>query len=515
MGGPERLPGRVEALAGAGLFALCFLNVMTVTWLSTRGELLCVVFILGALLVSLRLPLVQDRPWVRRGAWALALGSMALGLLAKELAAVVPFLVGAGAWWQAREAGATSRRAARKALRRAWPFFLLLVPYFLLRASVVGPLTLPAAPFYFFPVTSWLFPYFVFQKLVYALLWLGAFVPAPPARLLMGFPLYHVVFIPAALAFLYGVVRLIAPAVRDEPGVRLLVPCFLLAFLPTLPITLFPHYLYLPSVFYCLVLARVLLGGPGQAGAAEAGADPGAGWAEGPLMMRGTDASGRHPWRQAGMADIVPVAAGGRADLAAGAYLVLYLVALIVSLVLITGLFGLASRSTGRMCGRLAAAYDRFLARPGARDPRAEAEFYLFDVPVEKVHLFPEFRLRYPDRTRFKGFFVNLADPLMPPSRITADAGQVVVQAAGHPFYASPFIFFLVGQLDPRLFDGTYSCPSFRITLAGKEPHPQTGFTGAREIRLQFDPRRSPPDRRFGFRGIPDASGTYEVAMTP
>lgn len=110
--GPGLSPG--TAVAAAALFAVHPVAGEPVNYVSSRSESLAALFVLGALLLHLRVG--EDRRW-----WVGSLSMFLAGLLTKATAAVVPLLVGGREVW----CGA----GWREIIRRVAPYALLMVGY--------------------------------------------------------------------------------------------------------------------------------------------------------------------------------------------------------------------------------------------------------------------------------------------------------------------------------------------------------------------------------------------------
>ena len=103
---------QTSALAGAVLFAVHPVHVESVAWISGRTDLLCGVFFLCAF-------------QFRRRRRALSLACFALGLLSKEVAAVLPVLLFGDRWLSAP----APRGRLRRSLAEAAPYLGVLILY--------------------------------------------------------------------------------------------------------------------------------------------------------------------------------------------------------------------------------------------------------------------------------------------------------------------------------------------------------------------------------------------------
>jgi hypothetical protein len=118
----SRHPG--ISLATSVLFAVHFIHVEPVYWVSARNELLVALIYISILLLILRSDLKSSMV-----AWGLFL----LGLWCKETAITIPFVVGILGMY--RETG-SPRDRVRQGIRVSFPFWLILTGYASLRWSV-------------------------------------------------------------------------------------------------------------------------------------------------------------------------------------------------------------------------------------------------------------------------------------------------------------------------------------------------------------------------------------------
>jgi len=234
------------------LFALHPVHTETVTWISGRTDLFATLFLLLAWLLALE-PL---QPW--RFKPLLSLAAFALALLAKEAAVVFPLLLFLGDRLQARRLDAG--RAGYYFL-----LFLVLLGYFFLRHHALitsGPEPAPA--------------FFAGHTLGFKLLTMSAVGWTDLRLLFFPFPLrldyyYDQLFkdgvsTPVGLAALAGLIALALLALaspRRRPGAAFDFLGLALSLLPVSHLISFPtlmaeRFLYLPSLFACLFLARML-----------------------------------------------------------------------------------------------------------------------------------------------------------------------------------------------------------------------------------------------------------------
>ncbi len=114
--------GRLAAFFGALLFAVHPVQTEPVAWIAGRTDSFCV---LGLLVALLGLRRCSGRHW--SGLALLAIG-LVVAFGSKEAAVVFPVLAAIEVWaWQP---GPLDARAARRVLRRSWPFVAISVIYF-------------------------------------------------------------------------------------------------------------------------------------------------------------------------------------------------------------------------------------------------------------------------------------------------------------------------------------------------------------------------------------------------
>jgi len=245
------------------LFALHPVHTETVTWISGRTDLFATLFLLLAWLLALpvsrgtacRAPTIKYRSV---GRMIFSLAAFALALLAKEAAVVFPLLLFLGDRLQARRLDAG--RAGYYFL-----LFLVLLGYFFLRHHALitpGPEPAPA--------------FFAGHTLGFKLLTMSAVGWTYLRLLFFPFPLrldyyYDQLFkdgvpTPVGLAALAGLIALALLALaspRRRPGAAFDFLGLALSLLPVSHLISFPtlmaeRFLYLPSLFACLFLARML-----------------------------------------------------------------------------------------------------------------------------------------------------------------------------------------------------------------------------------------------------------------
>lgn len=265
----RRLPiSRTAAFGAALLFAAHPVHVESVAWISGRTDLLCAVFALAAVLLDLesgRRPGVLPR--------YAAVGCTAFALLAKEMAVVIPAAVAARVLLLGSPA-ARPRDRARGALAAALPHLAAVAVYLVVRLAVLG--IVPRAPAAAGSGRLALFWTWWSAFLDYArvLVWPAALGITPRVGL-ATLPLSPRV---AAGLVLFGALAAAAwLARRRAPALSFAVVVFLAGLLPltnfVVPVRAaagiaFPwaeRFLYLPSAWFCLAAAWLLIDAPAAA----------------------------------------------------------------------------------------------------------------------------------------------------------------------------------------------------------------------------------------------------------
>lgn len=264
----RRLTGRrVAAFWGAMLFAVHPVQVDAVTYISGRRDLLTSLFYLAGLWAYIRFRDSGRPRWL-----ALAVGSGALGLMAKEMAATLP-----GAWflfdvWVALGQGAGGVRVAvRRVLAGHWRLYgagLVLAGGFVLYVLMFQPTGAGAPPY----GGTWA-RNFMTEAVVLAH---AARLLAFPTSLIIDYQDYFVPVLGPGDPRLWGAAAVLGclalagiTAARRSRAAFFAVNWVWVTYLPVMQIIPHPelfaeHYLYLPAVGACM------LAGMGLAGLARA-----------------------------------------------------------------------------------------------------------------------------------------------------------------------------------------------------------------------------------------------------
>jgi hypothetical protein len=243
--GRRVLPTTRAAWLGAALFALHPCHAGAVAWISARADLLCGLFYLAALLFHLRARQEGRPAW-----WAVAAACLGLSLLAKEMAVSFPLVVLLEVLVFPR-GEPLSRRLRGPVVAGA-----VVAAYLVWRRAVVGPMGLPPRPFALEPGDPG-FVGQVFMTLLQYLADLVLFVPADPVITLpfwQGHPVVFGLVATAAAAVLLSTLR----AVTDRRLRAFGLAFIAIALVPVLPVAVGEHFLYVPSVGYCLLVGAKL-----------------------------------------------------------------------------------------------------------------------------------------------------------------------------------------------------------------------------------------------------------------
>lgn len=235
------------AWAAAALFAIHPCHAGAVDWISGRTDVLAGAFYAGALLLYL-----ESRP-LRRATMpllALSLLSFALALLSKEMAITLPAVALLHAYLHPAEESLGRRLVA--------PVLASVVAalYFALRVSVLHGFHPPPQPFAFHLGDPGFFRHLMTAPLLYLVDFVIFIVPDPMVT--MPFWTAH----PVLLAILVAVVvAVFAGTLRRVPNARTLawgLGWMAITLLPVLALPVGEHFLYVPSVGYCLLVGSQL-----------------------------------------------------------------------------------------------------------------------------------------------------------------------------------------------------------------------------------------------------------------
>jgi hypothetical protein len=241
------------AWAAAALFAIHPCHAGALDWISGRTDVLA-----GALFAAALYAHLESRPLRAASAGRLALsGALFFGaLLCKEMAVTLPAVVLLD--------GVLRPRGEPLARRLVAPALMgvLAVLYLVLRTTLLGGFHPPPAPFAVHPGDPGFFAHIAMAPLLY-LADLVLFV-LPDPMVTYPFWLAHPV---ALLALGALVVRMFITTVQRAPDVRTrawALGWLAITILPVLAITVGEHFLYLPSIGYCILVGSQLPASPAR-----------------------------------------------------------------------------------------------------------------------------------------------------------------------------------------------------------------------------------------------------------
>jgi hypothetical protein len=246
----------LAAWAAAALFAIHPCHVQAVSWISGRTDVLAGLFYMAALALYLE---SRERPRARGALTLLSLLSFLLALTAKEMAITFPVVV----------FGDSLLRSARDrtAMHLRVPALATVVAglYLGLRVTVLGGLHPPPTPFAF----HFGDPGLLWHLVTAPLLYLGDFTMFVPTDPVITAPFWRA---HAGLLLLFGGIVLVtfSRSVRLAPDRTIAAWGLGWMGVTLLPVAMLPlgeHFLYLPSLGYCVLVGS-------QLPASWAGIDP-------------------------------------------------------------------------------------------------------------------------------------------------------------------------------------------------------------------------------------------------
>ncbi|HLK41573.1 MAG TPA: hypothetical protein VKU41_32720 [Polyangiaceae bacterium] len=254
------------AWAAAALFALHPCHTQAVAWISGRTDVLSCVLYLSALLVHLdgRGASRTRLSWMRVGA---SLGLFALALLAKEMAVSFPAVVVLHGLFRP-EGESLARRLTVPVLACVVAGF-----YFAVRFAMFGGFHPPPAPFAFHLGDAGLLWHLAASPLLY-LADLTLFVPADPMITVpfwRAHPLLLLGFSAIVVNTFRGTVQRTPrePPERGWPVLAWGLAWMVVTLGPVAMLTMGEHFLYLPSVGYCILVGSGVPQSPARIGAKD------------------------------------------------------------------------------------------------------------------------------------------------------------------------------------------------------------------------------------------------------
>jgi hypothetical protein len=239
------------AWGAAALFAIHPAHTVAVGWISGRTDVLATMLYAAAFLLYL-----ESRPLHGGSAPRLALSCVAFGLalFAKEMAITLPAVILAHNLLVAR-GESLARRLVAPALTG-----LVAVGYLALRFTVLGGFHPPPVPFAYHLGEPGLALHLLTAPLLY-LADLVVFVPADPMATLPFWRAHPVLLI----LFLALVVQTFRTTLKKVPNRSIAawgIGWMAVTLLPVMMLTMGEHFLYLPSMGYCLLVGSQLPAAP-------------------------------------------------------------------------------------------------------------------------------------------------------------------------------------------------------------------------------------------------------------
>jgi len=236
------------AWAAAALFAIHPCHAGAVDWISGRTDVLAGAFYAAALFLVL-----ESRPL--RGSTApllaLALLSFALGLLSKEMAITLPAIIALDAALRPGEGESWTRRLTPALLTG-----VVAAVYLAVRIKVLGGFHPPPAPFAVHPGDPGFLRHVVTAPLLYLADLVLFIVPEPMVTL--PFWTAHAVLL---AVFVAVVVKVFWGTLQRAPDARARawgLGWMGVTLLPVLALTVGEHFLYVPSMGYCILVGSQL-----------------------------------------------------------------------------------------------------------------------------------------------------------------------------------------------------------------------------------------------------------------
>jgi hypothetical protein len=249
--GRHALGAGFGAWAGAALFAIHPCHAGALDWISGRTDVLAGAFFAAALLAHL-----ESRP-LRARSTPLLVASNALflcGLLCKEMAITLPAVVLLDALIRPKGESLGRRLVAPSVLG------VVACAYFALRIVVLGGFHPPPAPFAVHPGDAGFVAHFAMAPLLY-LLDLVLFVLPDP---MVTYPFWqaHPWLLVAVGALVLRIFSVTVKRAPDRAARAYGLGWMGLTILPVLSLTVGEHFLYVPSMGYCLLVGSQLPASP-------------------------------------------------------------------------------------------------------------------------------------------------------------------------------------------------------------------------------------------------------------
>jgi hypothetical protein len=237
------------AWAAAALFAIHPAHSVAVGWISGRTDVLATVFYAAAFLLYL-----ESRRRATAPLLALACASFALALFAKEMAITLPVIIFAHSLL-VPQGEPLAKRLVAPVLTGA-----VAVAYFALRVTMLGGFRAPPSPFAYHPGDPGLAFHLASEPFLY-LADLVMFVPPDPMATLPFWRAHPVLLI----LFVAFIVYVFVGTLKKASSRRIAMwglGWTAVTLLPVTMLTMGEHFLYLPSMGYCVLVASQLPSSP-------------------------------------------------------------------------------------------------------------------------------------------------------------------------------------------------------------------------------------------------------------
>jgi hypothetical protein len=237
----------IAAWASAALFAIHPCHVQAVSWISGRTDVLAGLFYMAALALYLE---SRERPGARMALSIASVLVFLVALTAKEMAITFPVVVFAH--------GLLRPKGEPLARRLPVPALAAVVAggYVVLRATLLGGLHPPPSPFAFHLGDPGLLWHLVTTPLLY----LGdftTFVPTDPVVTVPFWKSHTAVLLVFAAVVLFTLTRTVRQS-QDKRSAAWGLGWMAITLLPVAMLPLGEHFLYLPSLGYCILVGSQL-----------------------------------------------------------------------------------------------------------------------------------------------------------------------------------------------------------------------------------------------------------------
>lgn len=470
------------ALLAAILFALSHANVFTIFWISSRTDLLFCFFALCALcLYSKHINLLINRNLMQSPSNTATpaaamknsnINSQSLiyllfsllfffaALLSKETAAIIPAVIFIITFYKLYNSDTTSHQNNFTIFKTSALYFLfyliIFFAYSILRLKCFGDFSLPNFKFYVFSpdssFTSWLlFFYYAFQKLLFSFVTILFFLPSPPIKLFFYKAAYNLAIVILSLLLSY-LTLVIYKNNRDkfDSLFILLISGSVITQLPTIMLIPTPHYYYMPSFFITGLAAWFF------------------------LKLESINISFKKT------------------------YIIIYLLAFLAASTFTFIFFQYCTNYSDQIANKINVKYDEYINGSYYKKTGEHCHLYLYETPCVIIPAILDFKLKHPEKDKFKPFVLSSWGELKrPESSVKLTDGKISFEApAFRPYYASLFDEMACGE-PIKLESGTiYKNDYYDIKIIETSDNWLSGNTGAKKYEVIFNEKSSPEEKR-------------------